>query len=183
MHVDNNKTFTLAWNAMCSFMSAQSLVKIIQQLNLAQHDPRTIALFGAIAGYYAVPFMSSNRLGQLPKSIVPSAYKVRHKDLMTLRNKVFLHLDSGVNFDGRKDVTNVRVTIAQNSDDVKIEAKSWTPKPTTLAEIAALLEHLIQELHENAMQYVRKRLPRTCVAPGAYRLKIDGDQFELEPDT
>ena len=183
MRVKDNRTFTLAWNAMCSFMSARSLVNIIHEQRLGQQDPRTAVVFGAIAGYYAAPFMPTNKLGQLPKSIVPAQYKIRHKDLMDLRNKVFLHLDKDVQFDGRSSVTNLRVTIDQDSDGVMIEAKSWTPTPVILSEITALLGLLIKDLHASAMQYAHASLSRACVTPGAYRLKTDGDSFELELDT
>jgi hypothetical protein len=183
MRVRDNRKFTLAWNAMCSFMSARSVVDMIHAQQLGEQDPRTVVLFGAIAGYYAAPFMSTNKLGRLPKSIIPSQYEAQHESLMDLRNKVFLHLDKDVNFDGRSKVTNLRVTIDQDSDGVKIEAKSWTPTPASLAEITALIDLLIKELHESVMEYLCARLPRACVAPGAYRLKTEGANFELEPDT
>ena len=182
MKVDDNKTFMLFWNSMHSFKSARSIIDMIYQQKLGEQDPRTAVLFGAITGYYAAPFMRTNNLGQLCDSVVPSQYEDLHNNLRTLRDKIFLHLDKGVDFDGRKDVTSLRVSIAKNVDDVKMEAKSWTPTQTILAEIRELLDHLIQVLHNDAMAYVQKHVCRACIVPGEYRLKVDGNQFELEPD-
>jgi hypothetical protein len=128
------------------------------------------------------PFMRTNNLGCLKKDEIPSEYIPTHDSIKTLRDKVFMHLDKGVNFDGQTDVTNLRVTIHPDCDTVEIECKSWTPTPKTLQQIISLLEWWIKYLSEPISEYMRSRASQLVMIPGNYILKTEGTAFELEQE-
>lgn len=181
MDVKNDRSFTLVVRAMGAFTLAQSLAALIRDLELGERDQRTAAILGAICGHYAAPFMASNRIGKLPDSLVPRPFRDLHADMLKLRTKLFLHLDTDVDFAGQRLATNLRVTVKQDADHFGIEADTWTPSPGMLDRIAQLLEHLLKVLNGLRLDYVTKYMPRAVVAPGRYRLKTGFGQFELTP--
>jgi hypothetical protein len=146
-------------------------------------DKRSPILFGALAGYYARPFMGSRGLHRLPDSVVPKAYRKHHAELLGLRKKVFLHTDASAQVAGKQDVNHLRFTLFPNEDTFGVESLGVAPAAQTFRKICELLNILITDMNEAIREYIKQHVPHVPMAPGSYIIDLDGDRFDLRLET
>lgn len=180
--ISNNREFTLAFQSRSSFLYAKSLVDFHVQLGLSDNDKRSVILLGAISGYYAAPFMSSNQLGRLSHKIVPSEFRVTHTNLIDLRNKVFMHLDKDVDILSVANATNIRVIIDATSNSIKFESRSFSASSSAIEGIANLLVWWTEHLDCILNDYLHLQTHNTMPASGTYILSTAGNRFEFIPE-
>ncbi len=177
--IRTDREFMLAWNAMSSFKKAQDILSLLNKSIEAGKHPVSMSLFGAICGYYAAPFMSSNNLGCLPaKNLISARNKKLHESMLKLRNEVFMHLDADVELFGVKYATNPRIIVWQDKT-ITIEAKSWLPNGFKLIEIETLLRKLVELLHGHALEYIKNKLQGMDLPPGEYVVVTERGSLKL----
>lgn len=153
---------------------------LIRKLGLNDKSPLAATLYGAIVGYYARPFTSSNNLGKLPDSIVPKEYEQYHRDAIQFRNQVFLHTDGNAQAPGKSDINRLRFTRCSDNDPLLIHNIVPIPKEKTLLAFCNLLDFLIVEINTAINDYIKHQVPDMQLAPGTYVLKLDGDGTDLQ---
>ena len=183
MKIRDNRHFTLVWHAFTAFVQAKSVADLMCEVQCRDNnDPRSAVLFGALAGYYARPFMKSNYLGRLPDSVVPKAYRKHHAQLVALRKKVFLHTDANAETPQKTDINLLRFAVFPDNDTLCVHSLVPVPNAQTFRDICQLLSLLMADLNAALHDYIRRKLPGTPMAPGNYVLEIDGDRIQLKTE-
>ena len=183
MKIRDNRHFTLVWHAFTAFIQAKSIADLMCELQCRdKNDPRSAVLFGALAGYYARPFMKSNGLGHLNDGIVPEGYEKHHAQLIALRKKVFLHTDANAEIPQKTDINFLRFTVFSDKDTFCVHSLVPVPNAETFHDICQLLSLLMADLNAALQGYIRLKVPGTPMAPGDYILTIEGDQLQLKTE-
>lgn len=157
MHQSANITFGMVAD-VCKYLLAHCLPK-----NSPIHDPLVTAIFVL----YGRPFKQQKI--RLSEDIVPPAYRMVHKLLVDMRDKMYAHTDLDDYF-SIKDMPMNMLTGYTKSNQTTFGITIFTPDIQKVQDLVILLQSICKQ---NAMDIWNKHMMKKRLEDGAYVVNLD----------
>jgi hypothetical protein len=125
----------------------------------------------AFFGNYGKPFKKNNNVGKLSEEIIPDNLLLLHKQMITYRDKLFLHGD----LNGKLEEVNEfmeKVTLVKNNSKFHWELSQLLPSPERLKEYLEIVDELVTKSKYYVDKFNNKWKFISLLPNGKYELNI-----------
>ena len=162
------------------FKHAQTAAEYILQNSIQQDNPSYVPLITAVYSLYGRPFKCSRGVGSLGKEIIPPEHLQLHDEILTHRDKIYVHSDA-VEFE-LADVGQANQVRAKRLPTETLLLRSqYQATPERLPQIIELCRELKEKMLSDVNQMFAQYGKLIPAMLGEYVLNIydpDGDFFK-----
>ena len=120
---------------------------------------------------YARPFTNNKPVGKLSEEIVPAEFNRLHRQLLTMRHKLFAHAEASLSA-GDDNYPNEAV-IVNDGQIISMNVSRSAVVPGVLEEMAKLVESLIEKTNYHRQKHAKKFGREVAkLGKGEFRLNV-----------
>ncbi len=158
--------------AFHSFQAVRAGIDHLLERKLHSDEPEYYPLCVGIICLYARPFTNNRPVGPLTKDIIPEEYLNLHRDIITLRNQLFAHVDASVMT--RPDDYPNELVLINDGKTFHFIITPFFAEPPFFKAISPLVDELIKETDYHKDKLVKEfyrdfGLPKDI---GEFRLNV-----------